>query len=149
VSCTEEVRKQNSARIIELLSAIQYDNADEMFAHGELLSRFQQLRRCGRWSNTSTREKLCSDELLESMSDPDKPADLALVRALRRVTADFLRKHKDDVEMNEGISFDQICEAAGYEGVETFCKDKVLLVGEPTGFTCHLARLSCPRPDVF
>merc|ERR1712039_277234 len=68
--------------------------------------------------------------LCRNMRDSNSSLDLALVRALRRFTADYLVANKDDDAINDGISFEIICLASGeYSGVLDFCERVVLPMG--------------------
>lgn len=57
--------------------------------------------------------------------------DLALVRALRQLSVDFIRSNRDDVRVGQGLSLSQICsaESSGYQGVDDFCDREVLSMG--------------------
>lgn len=70
---------------------------------------------------------LCA--MCRNMRDPGSSVDLALVRALRRMTSDYLMANKDDDDIGGGISFEIICSAQGYAGVRDFCERVVLPMG--------------------
>lgn len=67
--------------------------------------------------------------LYRAFRDPQCGADLALVRAMRQLTAQYLQANAQDDEANGGISFETICIAEGHGGVADFCAQVVLPLG--------------------
>lgn len=68
---------------------------------------------------------------------------MAFIRALRRITADYLWRNASDGKHNGGVSYDIACAAKGYLGVEDFCKQVVLPVGvDAEGIALEAAALA-------
>lgn len=75
-----------------------------------------------------------------NLQNPGETADLALVRALRRLTANYIRNHADEFTTSEsGISYRDIAMATGFEDVEDFCGRIVLPDGEDAETLCQHA----------
>jgi len=69
-------------------------------------------------------------ELFEEVRQPQSAVDAGLVRVMRQLTVDFLLTHADDPEVNNGLEFNVVCMAAGYDGATDFCDAEVYMFGK-------------------
>lgn len=67
--------------------------------------------------------------LWQSIRDPQKPLDLAFIRALRKLAARYIQLHADDDEVGGGISFETVCSAEGYRDAQHYCEQVILPLG--------------------
>lgn len=128
---TDRIRWATSLR--EQLSALHFEDAGEQAAHARLQEQVDRLCKGEGWDGTSVNASTESTEelrpetvLFHSMRDPESLEDKALVRALRRLTVDYLLKYADDDEANHGISFTVACMAQDQGSVLNFCESVVL-----------------------
>lgn len=135
-------RLAHAAELVKRLSTVSFVDEPLAAAHKELLERVERLGCGAGWEQPrSSDAELTSFGLLyRSLHDPQNGIDLALIRALRRLTADYMTKHADDEGANNGISFTAICVCGGeYTGVEDFCARVVLPDGMEAESLCQQA----------
>lgn len=110
------------------LATLDFPLSDHAQAHRELLARFDRLLAGLSWDEPAAghAETTPLGILYLCFCDPAKPFDLALVRALRRLAADWLLRNAHDDDLGGGISFEIASMAQGFDGVAGFC-DKVVL----------------------
>lgn len=115
----------------------------QLEAFAELLDGLGRLGSTGNWSQDTVSASVAAAapgeymrgdapmlQIHQLMRDPGNCLDLALVRALRRLAAEYLVANRDDENvMGGGISFETICTAQGYDGTEGFCRQVVLPEG--------------------
>lgn len=118
-------------QICHNLGAVRFEDARHQAGHEGLLDRVRRLAAGRAWDDTGANEVPVPvpTALRRSMRSPGSALDLALVRALRHVAAACLRKLAHDEEASAGISYEVVCLAQGYGGVEDFCQRVVLPMG--------------------
>lgn len=78
--------------------------------------------------------------LYRSLHNPQNGSDLALIRALRKLTASYITTNAHNATANHGISFHDVCVCAGeFEGVLDFCNKIVLPDGMEAETICQQA----------
>mmetsp|Transcript_27201 Transcript_27201/g.77553 ORF Transcript_27201/g.77553 Transcript_27201/m.77553 type:complete len:369 (+) Transcript_27201:213-1319(+) len=126
------------AQVCHNLGAVRFEDARHQEGHEGLLARVRRLAAGGTWDDgagAGEEEEAAqvtvpvATALRRSMGHPGSALDLALVRALRHVAAACLRKLAHDEEASAGISYEVVCLAQGYGGVEDFCRRVVLPMG--------------------
>lgn len=126
----------------QLASITYQDDAAKAAAHADLIERVERLRCGDAWEAPcgADAEMTPLGLLYRNLQNPGETADLALVRALRRLTANYIRNHADEFTTSEsGISYRDIAMATGFEDVEDFCGRIVLPDGEDAETLCQHA----------
>ncbi|CAK0889400.1 unnamed protein product [Prorocentrum cordatum] len=124
-----------AAALLQKLAALRLQDAGERAAHAALLACVRGLfaavglLRQGQREPRDLLVDSAAEDLLRVMSNPDRSEDLALVRALRVLVAQYITEHAHDDSLNGGISFQLIAESLGYAGAEGFCSAVVLASG--------------------
>lgn len=133
INSAPELRNVNAGDILQKLMKLEFvPNSAEQVAHNQLLKHLEIFRHTGQWeiSRNGKTERLSPlNALYESLEDPHQTLDLAVIRALRRLTGDFLIKHANDT--NFGCPFELAVTAGlGYNSLAEFCKNRVEAMGE-------------------
>jgi len=92
----------------------------------------RRLSRGQGWQDTIAAKHDLSQSGLLFVSFIDASAasiDMAVVRALRRLTARFMLRNADDCEICNGMSFRILCDAQGLGTPDDFCRKVILPVG--------------------
>lgn len=136
IRCEAEPRKIKTGELHQKFSklVLPHDSAEQL-AHAEFLARLEILRDTGEWEpfnfgneGASPKRAKPLESLYQSLVDPNETLDLAVIRALRIITANFLTEHANDADINEGLSFEMIV-TQDYNSTEDFCKRVVLPMG--------------------
>jgi len=109
------------------LKKARLEDVSERKAHAHLMAFVEQLCSGGGWEALLPSD--ADDMLCMCLCEPNCTLDLALVRALRHLLAQFLIEHAHDPTLGHGIDFYTICNAQGYADVADFCKKVVLPMG--------------------
>lgn len=115
------------------LESLRFEDREEQAEHLRLLDHVTQLSKGEGWQvcQDSRAEEMTQQGLLYVSFRDNSPAslDLALVRALRHLTARHMIANADDPEACHGISFRMLCDAQGLGTPERFCEQTVLPMG--------------------
>lgn len=122
----------NSLRL--RLESLRFDNAQEQEHHINLLVHITQLSRGLGWPDSKRHDMSKQAKqhhlLYASFRDSSSGLDLALVRALRHLTARYFLEKADDMEACNGISFRMLCDAQGMGSPDDFCQRVILPLGQ-------------------
>eukprot|EP00928_Gymnodinium_smaydae_P099656 TRINITY_DN9571_c0_g1_i2.p1 TRINITY_DN9571_c0_g1~~TRINITY_DN9571_c0_g1_i2.p1 ORF type:complete len:598 (+),score=129.31 TRINITY_DN9571_c0_g1_i2:116-1909(+) len=115
----------------ERLQRVVLQDAGERAAHNDLLQHVTRLAEGGGWEALSEchAETTALGLLYRSVNDAHGTIDLALVRALRHLVAEYLLEHAHDASKGNGLPFEVLCSAEGYDGVAGFVETVVLPLG--------------------
>lgn len=131
VTTTEQKRLQWIGTFQDNLKSLVFEDNAEMAAHEDLIYHIELLRTSGGWEvpPQGASETTALGLLYQSLRDPTGTLDLALIRAARRMSAGYLLANKHNTEIAGGITFDTVCSAQGYNGVEDFCEQVIFPMG--------------------
>lgn len=142
VVAPERERISQISSLYERIAALEFADALHAAEHKELLARVDRLKHGAGWEEPGldSPETPAFGLLYSSLHNPKNSADLALLRALRRLAADYLLSHAHDAAANHGISYHDICVCAGeYVDVSDFCNKVVLPDGVEAETLCQSA----------
>jgi len=130
VQASEQDRLRWTSTFLGNLRTLSYEDPSEQAAHANLVEHFERLRSSGGWEVPphGAHETTALGILYRSLRDPETALDLALIRAMRHLSAKHLLENKD--EFASGISLNTICAAQGYEGAEDYCQKVILPMGQ-------------------
>lgn len=115
------------------LHSLTFEDASEQYAHTRLVHHVGRLTAGQSWQEASglnEPDMTCIGLLFVSFCDSSvESLDLAMVRALRRLTARCMLDRADDWETCNGISFRMLCEAQGLGTPEDFCRKVISPMG--------------------
>lgn len=122
----------------ERLARIHFGDAEDAASHADLLGRLGRLRDGGGWEvpAQSDLELTPFGVLYRTFRDAGDPLDLALIRAIRQMLAEYLLAYADDESVGGGISFATICMAGGYDSVADYNRQVVLPLGTEAEGIC-------------
>jgi len=127
----------------ERLQTISWDEAHKATAHASLLERLERIRVGTTWTPPmpGSDAMMCNQSLLyEDMRNNQAPVDMALIRALRKLAANYIIENADcNTAVDSGITFRDVAMCTGYESVEDFCHRVVLPEGEDAETLCQHA----------
>jgi len=112
-----------AAAFEEKLASINFQDTAERAAHDELRHFLRDLL------DGSVTGTVAEDRAFATLNHASSFVDLALVRALRFLTAAFLKANRDNVDVANGLPPDLLCSSLEFDGVDGFCKEVVLPMG--------------------
>jgi len=126
-SLTPTGQRSLAAALRGRLLQLRFNDNAENAAHEDLVAHVTRLCAGGGWEVpcASNVEVTTLGTLYLSLCNSESTLDLALIRALRRMTTDYLVSVANDDTAGGGISFDLISQAQGYKSTADFC-DKVV-----------------------
>uniref|UniRef100_A0A7S0AKS8 ubiquitinyl hydrolase 1 n=1 Tax=Pyrodinium bahamense TaxID=73915 RepID=A0A7S0AKS8_9DINO len=116
-----------AAAFEEQLQAFSFEGAAKQEAHNELRSFWHCLREARAGGKGRARE--AESRMRATLNELNCGVDLALIRALRLLTAQFLKENRDNGEIANGLPPEILCESLGFGGVDGFCDQVVLPLG--------------------
>mmetsp|Transcript_72265 Transcript_72265/g.223306 ORF Transcript_72265/g.223306 Transcript_72265/m.223306 type:complete len:262 (-) Transcript_72265:287-1072(-) len=105
------------------LRAVEFEDAGEHDVHSRLISFLEGLRQDTRPLGELKRR------LRMVFNDEGSGLDLAFVRFLRRLTADYLCKNRKNPDLGNGLEPDMLCELLTYGDVDGFNSQVTLRMG--------------------
>jgi len=130
VTTTAQKRAEWITTFLDGIRELHFDVAAERSAHADLVTHIQRLRDSGGWEVPSRGcETTALGLLYQSMRDKKGTLDLALIRAMRHLSAKFLVQNRHDTKIAGGISLETLCSAQGYGTPEDFCRQILLPMG--------------------
>eukprot|EP00811_Abedinium_folium_P034824 NODE_7673_length_1558_cov_8.950384.p1 GENE.NODE_7673_length_1558_cov_8.950384~~NODE_7673_length_1558_cov_8.950384.p1 ORF type:complete len:388 (+),score=68.75 NODE_7673_length_1558_cov_8.950384:91-1254(+) len=128
-----EDRIRWSIALSRQFAPLTFDGPVEAAAHRGLLDRLRNVASGGTWQDAAcggSQSTEIGDIEGSFLDQSPECVDLAFVRALRCCLANYLIEHRDDEDAACGISFEIICIAQDFAGIEEFCAKVVLPIGE-------------------
>ena len=116
------------AHLQRALERVRISWASSQAAHAQLLAKLVKLRQCGQWGDSASGGAHDASGLHSAWLH-DGTTDAAVVRALRWLTADFLRAHANEATSEGGLTWEQTVVAQGPSSLEQFVNDTVLREG--------------------
>jgi len=107
------------------LRAVAFKDAGERDAHSRLIGFLESQRRDAR-----ARGELGRRRLRAALNDKVTGLDLALVRCMRRLTADYLCENRDNPDIGNGLTPAMLCEYTGFESLDAFNEQVTLKMGK-------------------